>query len=277
MRIASTSVSLIFTALIGGQLAADDTIFSGPQIGEKLSEFKVRGFFEPNHGKELDFVKQAAGKPIVLVFIHDGNRSSLRFTQVLSNYTCGVVDKGLATGVVWLADDITEAENTLKQNVRVLTQEAPTGISLDGGEGPGSYGLNRKITLTILIGKAGRVTANFALIQPNIEVDLPKILIAIAKVMGTPAATLEDLLIVPNAKLRVFFSRLVLKSADRNAVDEEAQRIENYVKQDETARQELGRIASKLVRDGNLSRHGTPHAQEYFRKWATEFGGEKKQ
>lgn len=277
MRIASASISLFFTALIGGQLAADDKIFSGPQIGEKLAEFKVRGFFEPNYGKELDFVKQTAGKPIVLVFVHDGNRPSLRFTQVLSNYTCGLVDQGLATGIVWLADDITEAESALKRNGQALTKEAPTGISLDGKEGPGSYGLNRNVTLTILIGKEGLVTANFALVQPNIQADLRKILSAIGKVLGTPAATLEDLLIVPNAKLQVYFSRLVLKTAELRAVDEEAQRIENYVQQDEAARQELGRITSKLVREGRLSKHGTAHAQEYLRKWATEFGGEKKQ
>jgi hypothetical protein len=93
MRIQTATVWFYFTALIAGQLAADEVVFSGPQIGEKLAEFKVRGFFEPNYGKELDFVKQSAGKPIVLVFIHDGNRPSVRFTQVLANYTCGLVDR----------------------------------------------------------------------------------------------------------------------------------------------------------------------------------------
>jgi hypothetical protein len=76
-------LTLALAATIGSQATAQDKLFSGPQPGEKLANFKVRGFFEPNAGEELDFVQQAGKKPIVLVFIHDANRQSLRFTQVL--------------------------------------------------------------------------------------------------------------------------------------------------------------------------------------------------
>src|SRR5204863_5985517 len=70
---------LLFVILAGTGLEghAQATLFSGPQVGEKLLPFKVRGFFGDDAGKELDFVTQAAGKPIVLVFIHDCNRKSL--------------------------------------------------------------------------------------------------------------------------------------------------------------------------------------------------------
>src|SRR5687768_8646386 len=43
-------VSFVLTAILFGSLHADDPIFSGPQVGEKLASFKVRGFFEPNAG-----------------------------------------------------------------------------------------------------------------------------------------------------------------------------------------------------------------------------------
>ena len=266
------TLPLVLAAMVLGQVRADDPLFSGPQIGEKLASFKVRGFFEPNGGKELDFVKQAAGKPIVLIFIHDANRPSLRMTQVLSNYTVELAAQGLVTGVVWLADDVTEAENRLKRSGHALTKEAPTGITLDGTEGPGSYGLNRNVTLTILIGKEGRVTANFALVQPSIQADLPKILQEIAKVTDGKPATLEDLLIVPNARLQYSLGQLVLKSAKPEAIDAEATKIVAEVKRDEEARKELGRVASRLVESGRLAQHGTPKAQEYLRKWAQEYG-----
>jgi hypothetical protein len=64
-------------ATIGLPSMAQEKLFSGPQPGEKLTGFKVRGFFEPHAGKELDFVQQAENKPIVLVFIHDANGGSV--------------------------------------------------------------------------------------------------------------------------------------------------------------------------------------------------------
>src|SRR5687768_14114923 len=145
---------------------SESAVFSGPQVGEKLPPFKVRGAFDADAGKELDFVKQADGKPIVLVFVHDANRPSIGMTRALTSYTVSRAKDGLVTGVVWLDDDSTEAENMLKRIRHALTAGAPTGISLDGKEGPGSYGLNRNVTLTILVGKDSEVSANFALVQP---------------------------------------------------------------------------------------------------------------
>ena len=65
----------------------------------------------------------------------------------------------------------------------------------EGKEGPGSYGLNRNVTLTILVGKEGKVTANFALVQPSTQADLPKILEEVAKVAGGPVAKAEHLIV----------------------------------------------------------------------------------
>lgn len=264
-------LSFAVVVTTGWHSAAQDKLFSGPQAGEKLASFKVRGFFEPNAGQELDFVQQAGSKSILLVFIHDANRQSLRFTQVLTNYSIGL--EGMHTGVVWLSDDVTDAENFLKRSGHALARKAPTGISIDGREGPGAYGLNRNVTLTVLVGKENRVTANFALVQPSIQADLPKVLDAIANLTGGETATLEDLLIVSNYKLQGPLSLL----ADRDASDEEVDRhvatIEALVKQDETAGKELGRVMSRLLSTGMLNKRGTPRAQEHFKKWAKQYGG----
>ena len=270
-------MTLIRTLLIaiattgGSQSTAQDQQFSGPLPGEKLLGFKVRGFFEPNAGKELDFVQQANGKPIILVFIHDANRQSLRFTQVLTNFSVGL--EGTHTGVVWLSDDVTDAENFLKRSGHALARKAPTGISLDGREGPGAYGLNRNVTLTVLVGKENRVSENFALVQPSIQADLPQILQAIAKVVGGEPATLEDLLIVSNYKLQGPLSLLADLDASDEDVDRHAATIEALVKQDVSARMELGRVTSRLLSTGMLSKRGTPRAQEHLKRWVKEYGG----
>lgn len=190
MRIVFTGLVLLIHAAFG---SAQEPVFSGPQAGEKLPVFKIRGVFDPDAGKELDFVAAAKGKPLVLVFVHDLNRQSISMVRTLTSYTHSRAKDGLTTGVVWLSDDVTEAENTLKRIKNALAAGVPTGISLDGREGPGSYGLNRKVTLTILVGNKDKVTANFALVQPSLQADLPKILAAVVKETGGTAPSVESL------------------------------------------------------------------------------------
>ncbi len=268
---------------------AEEKIFSGPQVGEKLSPFKVRGAFDEAAGAEIDFVSNANGKPIVLIFVHDVNRQSISMTRVLSHYTHSRAKDGLATGVIWLDDDATEAENTLKRIRHALTSEAPTGISIDGREGPGSYGLNRNVMLTILVGNQGKVTGNFALVQPSLQVDLPKILESIVAVAGGTVPKLEELdgmrdmmkmtqrdpkepqETIPN--MRPLLAPLIQKTATNEAVDKAAKAIEAFIVKDEAAKKEIGRIASTIVNAGKLENYGTAHAQEYLQRWAKSYGG----
>lgn len=263
-------------------LPADEQVFSGPQVGEKLSTFTVRGVFDDDAGKEMDFVRNADGGPIVLIFVHDVNRQSVSMVRVLSEYTVSRADDGLATGVVWLDDDATEAENTLKRIGHALARKAPTGISMDGREGPGSYGLNRNVMLTILIGKEGKVTANFALIQPSLQADLPKILESVVAVAGGEVPRLEDLSGMramarnqpsPNApNLRPLLAPVIRKDAAPEAVDKAAVAVEKQAAEDEATRKEVGRIANTIIDAGKLTNYGTPRAQEYLQKWATAYG-----
>jgi hypothetical protein len=259
-----------------------EAVFSGPQVGEKLPSFRVRGVLGNIGGKEVDFVTMAGGKPIVLVFVHDVNRPSIGMTRILTDYTVGRAKDGLTTGVVLLDDDATEAENTLKRISHALTPGAPTGVSLDGREGPGSLGLNRNVTLTILVAKEGKVTANFALVQPSVQADLPKILKAIVGVVGGTAPKIEELAGMremrrpaanePDPRLRGLIRPVIQRDATPEAVDKAAAAVEEYIKKNETARGDVGRIANTIVESGKLSNYGTERAQEYLRKWAKEYG-----
>jgi hypothetical protein len=269
-----------------GTMPADDPVFSGPQVGEKLTAFKVRGAFEPDAGKDLDFVSAAKGKPIVLVFVHEANRPSIGLTRILTTYTKSRAKDGLTTGVVWLSDDATEAENTLKRIKHALAEGVPTGIFPDGREGPGSYGLNRKVTLTILVGNKDKVTANFALVQPSLQADLPKILDAVVKEVGGKAPKLEEIEGLkemkkevgkePDPNLRALLRPVIQKDAKPEDVDKAAKAVEEYVAKNEPARAEVGRIANTIINAGKLEDYGTARAQEYLKKWAKEYGSPKK-
>jgi len=279
----SFGLALSLLAMVVGPSVAQDKVFSGPQVGEKLKPFKVRGVFDDDAGKDLDFVTKAGGKPTVLVFVHDANRPSIGLTRVLMSYAMTRAKDGLASGTVWLTDDATEAEATLKRMRHALAKDAPIGISPDGKEGPGAYGLNRNVTLTILVAKDSKVTANFALVQPSIQADLPKILKEIVAVAGGDVPKLEDLPELKemmktrptkevDPKIPMLMRAVIQLKASREDVDKAAAEVEKYVKDNEAARKEVGRISKTVVEGGKLENYGTATAQEYLKKWAKEYG-----
>ena len=99
-----------------------------------------------------------------------------------------------------------------------MPTDVPIGISVDGKEGPGAYGLNRNVTLTVLVGKDNVVTANFALIQPSIPADAPKILAEVVKLIGGQVPGLDELG-APKAPATVARdgARMTRSSADSSA------------------------------------------------------------
>ncbi len=66
-----------------------------------------------------------------------------RLTRILMNFAEMRGDK-LFAGVVYLDKDLSAAEQNLKRAVSWWKVGPPVGVSIDGAEGPGSYGLNRQ-------------------------------------------------------------------------------------------------------------------------------------
>lgn len=284
--------------LVACQEPADDqTVFSGPQAGEALPSFRFREILVAAEGREVDLVEQAGDGVLLLVFVHQVNRPAIGFTRVLTGYAHKRLAEGLTTGVIFLENDVAAAEATVKRIEHALAKGVPTGVALEGQEGPGSYGLNRHVTLTILVAQRGRVTANFALVQPSLQVDLPRVLEAIVGVLGGTVPSLEELGVqglegpagmkarpdsaagavnsAPN--LRPLLAPLINKNASDEQVIRAAEAIEQAAGSDLQVRQELGRIARTIVSAGVVGRYGTAKAQEYLRKWADEFGPSAKE
>jgi hypothetical protein len=289
MRLATCLVVLVL-ALAGAALA-EDKVYSGPQPGEKLAPFKVRGILDLDAGKDLDFVTAAKGKPVVLVFVHDLNRQSVGMVRVLTTYTKTRAKDGLTTGVIWLSDDVSEAESTIKRIKHALTEGVPIGVSPDGREGPGTYGLNRKVQLTILVGNKDKVAANFALVQPSLQADLPKILDSVVKEVGGKAPKLEEIEGAmagrkepvrkepakgPDENLRGLLRPVIRLDATPEDVDKAAKAVEEYVAKNPAAKADIRSIANRIIDAGKLTDYGTPKAQEYLKKWAKEYGPAKK-
>jgi len=271
------------------------TVYSGPQVDEKLHPFSVKLALGDDAGKTIDPVKLAQGKPMLLVFLHDVNRQSISMTRVLTQYAQSRAKDGLHSTVILLGDDATGAQDTLKRIQHALTPGVPTGVSPDGREGPGSYGLNRSVQLTILVAKNDRVTANFALVQPSLQVDLPKVAGAIVAQIGGPEPKLSELLeaggVMQNPRgnpqtkeaskpdpeaIRALMRPLIQRDADTKDVDKAAEAIEQAIAKSIAIEKEIGRIASTIVGSGKLENYGTEHAQGYLKRWAEKYGQQPK-
>ncbi len=271
---------LVSLPLASGQ-DEDKAIFSGPQKGEPLLPFKVMGVYDDVAGKELDFVTEAGGKPLMLVFVHKLTRPSFGLTRILQNYCLERKKDGISMAMVWLheADDRSKAEAYLTRARGSLRIAAPVGISLDGSEGPGAYGLNRSVTLTVIVGNENKVTANFALIQPS-DSEAPKILGEVVKLIGGKPPTSEDLRKYgryPDAKMRMN-PRLVriLRQLEPNDLTSEQLKkivaeVDKFVGNRRELQQQLGSIAKGWNRRNATK--STAEGRAQIAAWAKKYGG----
>lgn len=166
-------VASLLTVLFGGDVP------SGPMVGDKLPEFKVLGFSGPSEGKEFELVKGAKDKPILVVVVHKITRPALQLMRPIDDFA--TKEEKLATQFVWLGEK-EKMEGYLKRAKGSLNIQSPMSIALDK-DGPMTYGLNDRATITILLAKEGKVVANFAFADPNATNARP-VLQAIRKALG---------------------------------------------------------------------------------------------
>ena len=191
----------------------ENKIFSGPQPGEKLPALKVTGISGEIEGKTFDITAKVDGKPLVL-FLQDTNTAGIKGLDGVSELLLQIdafqkrhskatgtekSNQGLQIGVVFLADNFDTLPEWAHDMLKEIPNEILTGISPDGREGPGSYGLNRNVAQTIIIAKDGKVLHNFAFTQPMLYTD-PHLLGAIAQAIEVEPATLEKWLNEESAK-----------------------------------------------------------------------------
>lgn len=168
--------AIIATAPWWGQ----DTVYSGPQPGEKLPAFKILKVV--GTPMPLEETLTPGDQPTVLVFWHGVERSILPLVRVVDQYGSERKEQLKLHHIVLYGDRL-EGEKRVPLVQQSLKLGSVPTLSPDGLEGPGSYGLNKKCLLTILVGKGGKATASFALVQPGIA-DAPKIMKAIAEAIG---------------------------------------------------------------------------------------------
>lgn len=282
------TAACISLACVAAVHADEEPVFSGPQPGEKLPPLQVRDVLA-EEVTDVDLIKKANGKPVVLVFFHQRTRPAFGLTNALMQLAKTREKQGLVCAVVMLTDDPTETGNWMKRIRNLLPKDTLYGISMDGVEGPGAYGLNREVALTVLVGNEGKVTANFALVQPSLPNDGPKIAKAIVDATG--GGKVPDIVALSRNRMQKrpapkdqqkplpgeltgMLRRLINKEASADDVASAAKQIEEFIgeKGNEEWQKRVGQITTNIISAGKLKNYGTEPARVHLKQWAEKYG-----
>lgn len=273
--------SLVLVTVAPAVASADEAVFSGPQVGEKLPPFTMRAIVGQDAGKGVDLVARADGKPTLLIFVHERTRPTFGLANALMRFASTRKSAGLVRGMIFLTDDATQTETWMNRIPQYFVKDAPVGISTDGAEGPGAYGLNRNVALTVLVGVEGQVTANFALVQPSVQADGPKILKAVVDVTGggqVPDITefagraMTDRRMAGDEKLRSLLRAVIQKDASEDDVTKTIAAVDEYAAGNKAVAKQLGEIAARVKNSRRFKDYGTAPAREAITKWAERYG-----
>lgn len=245
-------------------------IFSGPQPGEKLPPLKARIVIGDKAGEEVDIVSDAHGKPTFLVFMNEWNEEVAELMRVITLFAEQRGKPHLVAAVVWLTSDPSELGAKLERSRPHMPRNTPVAVSLDGPEGPGAYGLNRHVQMTILVADRDVVASNFALVQPSVNGDTVEVLGALVKVIGGTPPTLPEVL---SAREQQIVATRIELMVDKSASDERVQQLagalESFVQSRPDAKRTLGRLSSEIVESGQFNDRAK--AVGYFHKWTKEY------
>jgi hypothetical protein len=213
--------------------------------------------------------------------VHQFTRPSHALTRVLIKFA-EQHQKTLYTNMIFLTADVTAMQQRLTRARQALPTKTHVTIAPQGIEGPGAYGLNRKVTLTILFGDEQTVISNTALIEPSVQADALKIITHIAKALKVKVPTLAELGVESRMAAagaidaRALLGPVVNKTATVAEVNAAAKKVEaEFVKKPNVATH-IGGIAQRIIDDGKLENYGTERAQFYLFKWAGLYGKPKK-
>ena len=109
-------ISSLFLSLDRSASSADESVFSGPQVGESLPPLKVVLAYGAKKGDEVDLAAAANRRPSLLVIVSGANRPAARLTRVLMNYAEMCDSDRLSAALVWLDDDRSGAQRYLQQD-----------------------------------------------------------------------------------------------------------------------------------------------------------------
>lgn len=169
--------------------ATQERIYSGLQPGERTMPFTVL-HIQDDEAHELELFKNTDKGITLICFVHRLSNDD----RVL--FGLGLVDfyaaqhQDLTSHFVLLSDDRDKITTMLRGWKRgSFFTKTLVSLSVDGAEGPGYYGLNRDVAVTVLVVKGNKVVDNLVFNAPN-DRDLETIMGSVATALGKTKPTL---------------------------------------------------------------------------------------
>lgn len=159
---------------IGTSIRAAD---SGPVAGSAVVQFQVFNATGDHAGEVLDIVAHREGQPTLYCFVpaERWDRPTARLLRHLDQSIGETADKG-AVVVVWVTSDTAAAREYLPRAQQSLKFSRTSLTVYEAGPtGPGEWGINTDVSLTVVASNAGRVLRSFVLDSPS-DTDAPEIL-----------------------------------------------------------------------------------------------------
>ncbi len=262
----------------GAETLVQDEEFSGPQVGEPFPNFPLVGLTETAE-TPLQLASTET-KPLVVVFVHEVTRPAFGLIRTISTYTAAHPEY-VNAALVMLTDDMTETRRWAQAASRALPTDMLIAISPEGREGNGALGLNRKMTLTILVVKGQEITANFALVQPSDQGDATRICQAIAEAANLDAPTEEAIAALRGTSarpmtetevdLRPLLAPVIRKDSNEQEIEAAAKKVEAEANANAAFRKRLGDVCRTIVEGGKLENYGNEYSQTWLKQWADKF------
>ena len=174
----------------GFHTAQEEPVYSGPQPGERLPAFIVRGLSGEFEDQSFDPSVHAEDGLSIFVFQDEngvGFRGLIDLARKLEVIR-GELDEELFFLSVFLSDDPMQLMRSIRPILEYIPDGYVVGISGDGRDGPGNLGLNRNMAMTILLVKDAQIVHNFTFPQSMLRAD-PHVLGGIADLIGQDSAT----------------------------------------------------------------------------------------
>ena len=256
-------------------------IFSGPQPDEALPELTVTRLFAEGESTKVVLVPNSDTAVQVYMFVHQRTRPAFGLLRTISG-CCEHLKESTKGSVIFLTGDVAETMQWSQNARRALPASVLATVSADGVEGPGAWGLNRNMTMTVVVAKNGKVVRNFAVVQPSAAEDGPKIARAIAEVSGATLPTDEqiakwsgvaarEMSAEASVDIRGLLGPVIRKDATVEQIEAAAKKVEAAAEKDAATKKAIGTACGRVVNSGKLENYGNETSQSFIKKWAEAY------
>lgn len=270
-------------------------VFSGPQPGEPLPDLKVWPLFEDAGDGEVVIVPGPQDPLQLVIFVHERTRPGFAVMRGLLG-CAGELGDRVEASVVFLTDDVAGIRQWANGARRSIPSEGVRMcVSPDGPEGPGAWGLNRNVGMTVVLGAKGITKAGYAIVQPGAAVDVPVIGRAIFEAVGAEPPGERQIAAWTGQRsedrggqrgmgnqqqevdIRRWLSPVIQKTSSAERIHEAAAKLEAAAETDPALRSAVGLACRRVVESGRLDQYGNETSQVWLRKWSEAWGPDPKE